>query len=450
MAAYLQPITLDRFLIMLAVTAINGAFYAYFAAIILEQKCTLKLFAKCALFSLITISLPNFFFRIDPRVRMPITCGIYLLFSRIICKKRGFDMFKTGLLLIAPILLADAFTGIVVAAIPGLGMQEMPADDQFAAPTSITANLIVAAFALFFISLFRLILKKQNPKSQKEDRRIFHFIRPILLVCCVAALLFLALRKENEASFDQRFQAFLPEYIVIIMLVLLGITYVNQDTRYLRKSRQNDLLMQQQEIQDVLLQETRVFRHNIANLLYGFQGMLLSGDKDAIQDYYDHMVETCAIINNENVLALRRIPNMPLRTLLVNKLQLAGELRIPFYLFVDEGLRYRGIQDIKMCEMLGILLDNAIEAAKESHAPLVSLEIHNAENDMEIVIRNTYADFSDTALAAGSFFPSLTPSKKDHQGIGLTHVRDMTSREKDLLLNIFYQGRFVVASMLLS
>ena len=54
---------------------------------------------------------------------------------------------------------------------------------------------------------------------------------------------------------------------------------------------------------------------------YGFQGVVLSHDTSAIENYYAYPRDTCALINNENAAALSRLPSIAVTTLLLNKIQ---------------------------------------------------------------------------------------------------------------------------------
>ena len=444
----LQPLTFQRFLFMLLDSMANGFGYGYYGARIQNQKMSWRMWLVSFIYSFFTFGLLNFLFNVDTSIRLPIVSLLLILFCFVIGKKRGFDIFKSGFLLIVFLLLSDALIGVIYSLFPPEFFELLSYYDQYSniirCVFSVIANLLIASFTIIFKWGQKQFLNRQRREI------FFRYFRPVLIVICMLLLLFRILKRSEGTAFMDRFFVSLPDFILIAAVLLIGVSYMVQDIRYIGQLRRNDSLLQQQKIQDLLLKDTRIFRHNIANLLYGFQGMLLSKDYSAIRTYYDNMVSTCTIINNENVLALRRIPSMPLRALLVNKIQAANDQHVPFYVYVDEELNYHGINDIKMCELIGILLDNAADAALESRAPFISVELHNAGHDMEFVIRNTYRERTDENNSEGSFFPSLSPSKEDHQGIGLIHAREMIGKTKNVLLNIYYQGRFVEASLLFS
>ena len=153
------------------------------------------------------------------------------------------------------------------------------------------------------------------------------------------------------------------------------------------------------------------------------------------------------MINNENILALRRIPSLPFSTLLLHKIKGANDANIPFYVAVDDNLEWHGLKNTDMCEVAGILLDNALEAARESRAPYLSLELHGVKNGMEMVARNTYRE--ETLPALLSAHGAAPGGKPGGEGIGLRSVEDILRRYHNVAFNIYRQGRYVEADLVI-
>ena len=74
------------------------------------------------------------------------------------------------------------------------------------------------------------------------------------------------------------------------------------------------------------------------------------------------------------------------------------------------------------------------------------LEMHNAGNEMEIAVRNTYDD--DKGLPGQDDITFLTSSTKEgHRGLGLKAVDDILKGHA--VFNLYAQGRYVEASLLI-
>ena len=73
-------------------------------------------------------------------------------------------------------------------------------------------------------------------------------------------------------------------YALCVVLPPVSITYLIQDVQYLRQKRRNETLEQQKRVNDALLTNmSRIFKHNIGNMLYGLEGEILSGNVDQVQ-----------------------------------------------------------------------------------------------------------------------------------------------------------------------
>lgn len=152
----------------------------------------------------------------------------------------------------------------------------------------------------------------------------------------------------------------------IMLLVLVCLSYLLQDFRYLQMRRNNDTLARQKQITDTLLTGTRQFRHNALNLIYGFEGALLNESPEAAADYYRHLAHKCALINHENDAALRRLNQPQLEKLLLEKIQWANDRDIPCYVTVQGSFTGPAPFSNDIRQALDWMLDAAIESAAAS------------------------------------------------------------------------------------
>ena len=264
-------------------------------------------------------------------------------------------------------------------------------------------------------------------------------LRPILLGC-VTVLLGLKFMADMEAVSSTGVELMNNVTMLIFpAAMLITVLYLTLDIRTLMLSHKYENLVKQQQIYDALLIELRQFRHNIGNMLYGMEGKILSGDMDEVQTYYEQMAERCTRINNENILALERMPSTAVAALILNKIQTAQDKEIPFYLDVEDGLHWRGMRDSQMCEVTGALIDNAIEAAVSSAAPQVAVEFGMVDGAMEMIVRNTFAKDADLQF----LFTDAPSSKPGHDGLGLVSVRKIVRADGRVMMNQIQHGRYI-------
>lgn len=341
------------------------------------------------------------------------------------------------------IILLTSFSGDILSGVMMIQLadsQTIAAMRDATSPLSLVMQFGSGSAMILFASVYRLIATLI--KRRRSHSSIGYLLRPIFLLIIICVIFAQALLRMSTSDQHQRFLQALPDFIIIALLIGIGITYIVQDIRYYTQAKENRQLMHQQSLQSLLLQDTRVFRHNISNMLYGLQGTLLSGDIAAIESYYRGMVEACQLINNENVIALKRLPSQAVSTLLLNKIQQSNALNIPFYVAVAEDIAWHGMRDEDMTQVLGILVDNAIEAAQESIAPYVSVEARNVSGALSIIVRNSHKPGELPPLTLDA--PSTKPG---HEGLGLGSVQRILRRYPKVLFNLYPCGRYVEANL---
>ena len=87
----------------------------------------------------------------------------------------------------------------------------------------------------------------------------------------------------------------------------------------------------------------------------------------------------------------------------------------------------------EFAKILGILLDNAIEASSESKEKIINLDFKNdTKNSRQlIIIENTY---KDKDLNTETIFEKGISSKENHTGLGLWEVRKIVKKNNNVNL----------------
>ena len=93
-----------------------------------------------------------------------------------------------------------------------------------------------------------------------------------------------------------------------------------------------------------------------------------------------------------------------------------------------------GVDSYDFCVILGILLDNAIEAAKESDEKIVNVKFQrNKKNNKVVIVENSYKDKDIDITKIFEKGYSTKPESPDH-GLGLWNVKRILSHTSELEL----------------
>ena len=307
-------------------------------------------------------------------------------------------------------------------------------------------NMFLVAFAV------RAVRRMWQRRGGAQPRVALIILREVLLaVSFIGIYAYLAGQAiTGQDGSSAGFARYLTEYSAVVLLcmpVLCVIaSYIIQDVQYLRQRRLNSLYEYQRNAYEAVLGNQRRFRHNILNMLYGFEGTILSDDTGEIRRYYEQLIEKCALVNNDNVLALRRVTQPALNGLLLRVLDHARERSIPLQLHAEEGLNpCRRINAVDLCQIVGVLADNALEAAEKAEIRYVGISLSAlAGGGMELLVRNTYVgEVHIEQLRREDSAPN------GERGHGLPSCHAILRKNKNVFLNFHVSGQYVEAQLLL-
>lgn len=187
----------------------------------------------------------------------------------------------------------------------------------------------------------------------------------------------------------------------------------------------------------ILYDNIRVFKHDFNNIVQAIGGYISTDDMSGLKDYYSDLITDCQKANNLAILNPELINNPAIYSLLTSKYHKAEELgiKINFEIFLD--LTTLNIKTYALTRILGILLDNAIEASNKCKEKLICITIRkdNKANRQLFVIENTYSNKNvDTERIFQKGYTSKAESDNKNHGLGLWEVRKILKKNNNLNL----------------
>ena len=104
-------------------------------------------------------------------------------------------------------------------------------------------------------------------------------------------------------------------------------------------------------------------------------GYVGTNDIEGLKIYYSQLLGDCQKVNNLYTLSPEVINNPAIYSLLTSKYHKADELGIKIHLEVFLNLNELNMKIYEFTRVLGILMDNAIEAAYECDDKIINVEI---------------------------------------------------------------------------
>lgn len=231
----------------------------------------------------------------------------------------------------------------------------------------------------------------------------------------------------------------LPIYIVVlsnltlIAYFLLSIYSLTKTTQLeltalnLESEKENNKMLQ--EMQD----ELHTFRHDFSNILCTIGGYIQVKDVNGLSKYYSQIQKDVTKMNNLGALNSEVINNPAVFILISSKYSKALELGIEMNINVFLNLNSLNMKIYEFTRILGILLDNAIEAAKECDEKIINIEIRKDinRNRQLLIVENTY---TQKDIDTEKIFEKKFSTKEGNTGLGLWEVRQILKKNHNLNL----------------
>lgn len=184
--------------------------------------------------------------------------------------------------------------------------------------------------------------------------------------------------------------------------------------------------------------QLRKFKHDYQNVLLSLDGYIQQSQQADLKAYYRQIVlQTGKEIKTDNMrfdgLEALKVP--ALQSLTYQKLVTARKYNITTFLEVRDSITAVPVDMVKLVRILGILLDNAIEATyRQDHGVIRIAYIKYSQAEIEVIIQNTIAE--DQPLALNELFDAGYTSKGNGHGMGLTTVKQMVDAIPNMTLEV--------------
>ncbi len=233
-----------------------------------------------------------------------------------------------------------------------------------------------------------------------------------------------------------------PFSILVLDLIALIIFYYMSIKNFiiLNALEERDLkinnLQSYNKTLSIMYDSIRGFRHDYSNTIQALNGYAQIGDTEVIKDMCNSMLQECRDVNNMGILDPEIINNPGVYSILTNKYYLARENNIKMNVEVMINIHEIKMSNYELCKILAILLDNAIDAAKECDEKVINVKFIKdyKVNRNLIIIENSY---DEVDIDLDKIYEKGYTSKKDSaekHGLGLWTVRKILSNNNNLNL----------------
>ena len=182
-----------------------------------------------------------------------------------------------------------------------------------------------------------------------------------------------------------------------------------------------------------LYDDVKSFKHDFENMVSVIGGFINNNDMENLKKYYKNLFDDCQKLNSYSILNPEIINNSGIYNLLIKEFKKAEDKNVKINLdcFIDFNDIHMSIYELS--RILGIFIDNAIEAAATSNNKSINISFRDSKSNRSqiIIVENTYTN-KDVNIS--KIFEKGISSKENHSGVGLWKVRNIINFNKNLNL----------------
>ncbi len=224
-------------------------------------------------------------------------------------------------------------------------------------------------------------------------------------------------------------------YLLVMCCLLLAMrrSYLEQIQTETKQKAMQDLQDYTRNL-EAMYNSLRSFKHDYVNILLSLSGYIEDGDMDRLKDFFESKIfPTKNLITGEDykLNQLSNIGVLEIKSLLSAKMIYAHESGIDITIDIPDKVESFLIDTVDLARILGIFLDNAIEATLETEQPQIGLNIIQNKTGVSIIISNR---FLDNGVMLHKLKQKGFSTKIGHQGIGLWNAQKIISSYDNVLL----------------
>lgn len=345
--------------------------------------------------------------------------SLYCAFYKIIFKKELSKVLVASLILYLCLCASE----VVIAIIASIVLATFHESLVFLKNT-ILINILVSLVEFLIISAFKnnLILYVNDSRLNRKSGLIII----IILLITLALLGYKIPVTKWEFNLE-----FIITMIILLSFCIVGIFMIKQNSDIQKTTLKYQKLVAYSDITNGLLEDYRVVSHEQKNQLLVIRSMLDDNSPQELVDYVDGLLDKKVGFKYEWIGELNHLPLSGLKGLINYKLIEAHTLDININISISKDVNNSNLNSLsttqkdELYSIIGVYLDNAVQAAKESNKKEVSLEIYKEKEKIVIIIANTYNGKIEMEKLDNYGY---TTKGKNH-GVGLHLVKKIIENE---------------------
>jgi two-component system sensor histidine kinase AgrC len=291
---------------------------------------------------------------------------------------------------------------------------------------NVISNIIVGLICFVYTKNQRIkeFLNTVLLKLNKNGHKIL-FISVIILICILTY-------KNAYYNFDVNYAI---NFLLIISFLVLFTLYFNDRKNKEKLSSEQEVLYNCIIKYEKELTNKNKIIHDFKNQLQAISGFVSEKDTK-LKKYLAELLNDINKFDKSYIKELNKIPLGGLKGLFCCKFMDIQDSNINLNLYIDKAISCIEDLDIELykniVKILGVYIDNAIEAVINSKEKILEVEMFKEKNKVFFIITNSYSGKINLERLGNIGYTS----KGINRGYGLAYVKDILEKETRLRENV--------------
>ena len=398
-------------------------------------QSNLNYFNIKSIISIILITIPTLLFY-GSEYNSIIT--ILTFFISIIVYKNIFKIkLSTSILAMSIVMILTAIIDFMVIPISIIIGYEIARDVWY---ISIISNVIISVLSIILSKIKALKIMFQKFCLKIDSNSIISVVFFAIVSFWILIILF-----YNLSNHLALFSSYIITSVIIAMLLILYYLYVKECNSYSSLNQEYNIIFKYIQTFEEWIDNEQMYRHELKNNLSIIRSM--TNNKEIIKKI-DDMLKFSISLDENDIECLKDVPKGGLKGLIYYKIALAKNNKINLITEVSPKIKIKlkkiNDKDLKIiCIILGIYIDNAIEAATKSQKKNVTLEIYESNKQLTFVISNTYKEL----ISIDKMNYDGYTTKGNGHGRGLYYVNKLLAKSKNISVEQMFLNKYFVQKL---
>lgn len=303
--------------------------------------------------------------------------------------------------------------------------------------------LIIAFLLSYFIAFILKKLKFNMDKVILKNKFTILILLNIVLTCIIFYINAMMMKFYSIDNFIVLIDSILfsTYFFCTIIIMYLFTANLKKELEFKNKKIEFDNLQNYTSTLESMHNDMRKFRHDYINILLSITGYIEQNDLEGLEKFFNKKILNISeniLKKNYSLDKLKNIKITELKGLLSSKLIRAQELGIDVFIDIMEPIDSINMDIIDLCKSVGILLDNAIDAALLNEVHSLKIGIINKKSSIIILIINSCLNDNPPIY---KMFDNGFSTKGDNRGFGLSNLKEILSNYLNISLDTSIENK---------